>query len=205
MNLVAILWLAGCFAVVVNNASASWTRPFRVAGSAVERFATHPETLKWGFYAFMVAWSVTDALRDSDVHKDHYLHSDHTKYLTGPDAASGWHTIKNFNRLFGALAGGSLGGAYFKGHIDFRATANRGLNGAAMSYLPWRAFYLKNKHDFWYSNRAKFNKHLLPWFTPYDLKDRYIALSGYQVDIFYTVLTGFGATRAVFFDPAETE
>ena len=168
----------------------------------VVAFGRHPQTLKWGFYACMVGWGVADALRDSDVHKDHYLSPDHTKYLTGDGRL--WHGFKNADRLLSLMAGGALAGAYFQDYISFTAMLNRLLNGACISYLPWRAFYLKNKFNRWYIRDAVYNKHLLPYVNPFKFpwKDEYVGLSGWQVDAFYGTITTVGVTRMLFFDHA---
>lgn len=174
----------------------------RTAGEKTLALVGHPTTQKWTFYAFMEAWAIADALRDSHVHKDHYLHDDHTKYLTG--GSDLWHGYKNAGRLFGMIAGAALIAPWAQGDIGFWHMLNRGLNGACMSVLPWDMFYRKNKDNLWYTRDAQYHKHALPYINPFEWpwQDSYIALEGWEVDAYYGGLTAFGVTRAIFFDPA---
>lgn len=195
LELTKRIFLTSLMLLLIGNTSVS----AGVLGS-IRDFILHKETLKWSAYVFGVVGSISDALRDSHTHKDHWKHEDHRKYLTGDGDV--WHRIKNLDRIMYALMGASLAGSYAKDYNTGWELANRGLNIACISYLPWRSVYLKNKWDMWYSNEAKYNKNLIPYYIPFNKDDGFISMKGWQVDAFYTIITAFGATRAIFFDPA---
>jgi hypothetical protein len=223
----AILAIIGFLLMTFLHVEQAEGGVIRTTLSKTKAFVLHPQTLKYGFYGAVIGYAICDALRDSDVHARDYQRASHETYLTGQGRTSmisiggkptldsstgpvysestrrtGWHTIKQFDRAFLFSAGAFLAGAYTQGHITGWGAIKRTLYAASIAYPTWRLFYTKNKFNQWHTTKAEYNRHLIPYFVPWDLRDRYIAMSGNQVTVFYGALAFYGGSGLLWRDPA---
>ena len=191
-----LIYIALMLCVPVTTHAGVWT-PFRVATDKTGAFIRHPQTCKYGFYAFWIfGRGFCDALVDA--HRwENMGGPGHTRIINDGN----WHVIKNARDFSTIIAGAFLGGAYAAGYIDAKGALKRFLFASALSYPTWRGNYTYARWGDWWDTSAAHNLHILPYPGP-DLKDRYIAMEGSQVTAFYTALYFTGAIGVIRYDPA---
>lgn len=172
----------------------------KATGRGVERFIKHPQTTKYGFYAFWIfGRGFCDALVDA--HRwENMGGPGETRIINNRN----WHIIKNARDFSTIIAGAFLGGAYAAGHINAVGAGKRFLFASCLTYPAWRGNYTYSRWGDWWDTSAAHNEHIFVYPGP-DLKDRYIAMQGSQVSAFYTALYFTGAIGVLRYDPARKD
>ena len=171
------------------------------AFNATERFITHPQTTKVGFYVFWIgARGFADALVDA--HRWDSLQPATVRGQTRIINDRNWHVYKNLRDLCTIIAGGFAGLAVGKGYVSIWHMGRRFLWASALAYPTWRNTYTYSRWGDAWDTSAAHNQHYFVYPSP-RLQDRFVGLSGWQVSTAHSTFYAVGAIGALCWDLAQ--